>query len=58
MAMQAKRPQFLEICFVSEKQKVMTLSAFRSMWKLIERELPETHITAHILRHTYITRLF
>lgn len=36
----------------------MTLSAFRSMWKLIERELPETHITAHILRHTYITRLF
>ena len=28
------------------------------MWKLIERELPEAHVTAHILRHTYITRLF
>lgn len=41
-----------------KNKKVMTLSAFRSMWKLIERELPETHITAHILRHTYITRLF
>ena len=25
---------------------------------LIERELPNTHVTAHILRHTYITRLF
>lgn len=41
-----------------KNKKVMTLSSFRSMWKLIERELPETHITAHILRHTYITRLF
>ena len=41
-----------------KSKKVMTLSAFRSMWKLVERELPETHITAHILRHTYITRLF
>ena len=41
-----------------KNKKVMKLSAFRSMWKLIERELPETHITAHILRHTYITRLF
>lgn len=38
--------------------KVMTLSSFRSMWKLIERELPEHHITAHLLRHTYITRFF
>ena len=25
---------------------------------LIERELPDTHVTAHILRHTYIARLF
>ena len=38
--------------------KPLTQSAYRSMWKLIERELPNTHITAHILRHTYITRLF
>ena len=38
--------------------KPLTQSAYRSMWKLIERELPDTHITAHILRHTYITRLF
>ena len=28
------------------------------MWRLVERELPNKHLTAHILRHTYITRLF
>lgn len=33
-------------------------SSYRSMWRLIERELPDTHVTAHILRHTFITRLF
>ena len=36
----------------------LTQSAYKSMWRLIERELPEKHVTAHILRHTYITRLF
>ena len=44
-----------------KNKKVMTLSSFRSMWKLIERELPETHITAHILRHPYVkhtTKIF
>ena len=41
-----------------KNHKPLTLSAYRSMWKLIERELPGTHVTAHILRHTYITRLF
>ena len=29
-----------------------------SLWRLIERELPDGHVTAHILCHTYITRLF
>ena len=38
--------------------KPLTQSAYKSMWKLVERELPETHVTAHILRHTYVTRLF
>lgn len=38
--------------------KPLTQSAYKSMWKLVERELPETHVTAHVLRHTYITRLF
>ena len=28
------------------------------MWNLSARELPDTHISAHILRHTYITQLF
>lgn len=41
-----------------EDHKPLTKSSYRSMWKLIERELPDRHITAHILRHTYITRLF
>ena len=33
----------------------MTKSSCRSMWRLIERELPDAHITAHILRHTFAT---
>lgn len=41
-----------------ENHKPLSKSSYRSMWKLIERELPDTHVTAHILRHTYITRLF
>lgn len=41
-----------------ENLEPLTKSSYKSMWKLIERELPETHVTAHILRHTYITRLF
>lgn len=36
----------------------MTDSAYKSMWTQIARELPQVHVTAHILRHTYITRLF
>lgn len=38
--------------------KPLSKSAYRSMWRLVERELPGHHATAHILRHTYITRLF
>ena len=41
-----------------ENHKPLTKSSYRSLWRLIERELPEKHITAHLLRHTYITRLF
>lgn len=41
-----------------ENHKPLTKSSYRSLWRLIDRELPEKHITAHILRHTYITRLF
>ena len=41
-----------------ENHKPLTKSSYKSMWKLIERQLPEAHVTAHILRHTYITRLF
>ena len=41
-----------------QNHQPMTDSSYKSMWRLIERELPEKHVTAHILRHTYITRLF
>ncbi len=41
-----------------QNHQPMTDSSYKSMWRLIERELPERHVTAHILRHTYITRLF
>lgn len=37
--------------------KPLTKSAFRSMWRLIARELPDKHITPHNMRHTYITQL-
>ena len=38
--------------------KPLSKSAYRSMWRLADRELPDYYATAHILRHTYITRLF
>ncbi len=41
-----------------ENHKPLTVSAYRSMWNLIGRELPDKHFTAHSLRHTFITRLF
>ena len=41
-----------------QNHKPLTKSSYRCSWRLIERELPDTHLTAHILRHTYITRLF
>lgn len=41
-----------------KNHKPLSKSAYRSMWRLVERELPDHHVTAHILRHTYITRLF
>ena len=41
-----------------QNHQPLTKSSYRSLWRLIERELPNGHVTAHILRHTYITRLF
>ena len=41
-----------------QNHQPLTKSSYKSMWRLIERELPGGHVTAHILRHTYITRLF
>lgn len=48
----------LQVCHCDGEPQALTKSSYRSLWRLIERELPEKHITAHILRHTYITRLF
>lgn len=44
--------------FTMKDHKPMTQSSYKSMWRHIERELPDNHISAHILRHTYITRMF
>ncbi|MBQ9346751.1 MAG: site-specific integrase [Oscillibacter sp.] len=41
-----------------QNHQPLTKSSYKSMGRLIERELPDTHVSAHILRHTYITRLF
>ena len=55
---QRKKTAHSQYVIAMENHKPLTKSAYRSMWRLIARELPETHVTAHILRHTYITRLF
>lgn len=44
--------------FTMQNGKPLTKNAFRKLFEHISRELPEKHITAHSLRHTYITRLF
>lgn len=53
-----KKSAHSQYVIAMENHKPLTKSSYRSLWRLIERELPEKHITAHILRHTYITRLF
>lgn len=55
---QEKKTSHSKYVLAMQNHAPLTQSSYRSMWKLIERELPDTHITAHILRHTYITRLF
>ena len=56
--LQRKKTSHSQYVIAMENHKPLTKSSYRSLWRLIERELPEKHITAHILRHTYITRLF
>ena len=53
-----KKTSHSKYVIAMENHKPLSKSSYRSMWKLIERELPDTHVMAHILRHTYITRLF
>ena len=53
-----KKNSHSQYVIAMENHKPLTKSSYKGMWKLIERELPDTHVTAHILRHTYITRLF
>lgn len=56
--LQRKKTSHSQYVIAMENHKPLTKSSYRSMWRLIERELPDAHVTAHILRHTYITRLF
>ena len=37
--------------------KPLTKSAFRSLWRIIARAVPNKHFTPHTMRHTYITQL-
>ena len=53
-----KRNAHSQYVISMQNHQPLTKSSYKSMWKLIERELPNTHVTAHILRHTYVTRLF
>lgn len=53
-----KKRSHSKFVIAMENHKPLTKSSYRSLWRLVERELPEKHITAHLLRHTYITRLF
>ncbi len=55
---QRKKVTHSQYVIAMENHKPLTKSSYRSMWRLIARELPDAHVTAHILRHTYITRLF
>lgn len=53
-----KRTAASDYIFVMKDGKLLTTSAFHKLFAWIDKALPERHITAHILRHTYITRLF
>nr|WP_325254064.1 site-specific integrase [uncultured Oscillibacter sp.] len=53
-----KRKAHSKFVFTMKDGKPMTQSSYKSMWRHISAELPDTHISAHILRHTYITRMF
>ena len=53
-----KRNTHSQYVISMQNHQPLTKSSYKSMWRLIERELPGGHVTAHILRHTYVTRLF
>ena len=57
MAKSTKEIGSFQICCCDGEPQAFD-KIFLPKWRLIDRELPEKHITAHILRHTYITRLF
>ena len=52
-----KKTTHSKFVIAMQDHKPLTKPSYKGIWKLIERELPDTHVTAHILRHTYITRL-
>jgi integrase len=56
--LERKRNTHSQYVIAMKNHGPLTKSSYKSMWLLIERELPNTHVTAHILRHTYITRMF
>ena len=58
MAKGAEEAGPFQVCHCDGKPQALDEILLPEPRRLIERELPEKHITAHLLRHTYITRLF
>ena len=53
-----KKYSHCQYVVATKDNKPLTISAYSSIWDCVERALPSRKVTTHILRHTYITRLF
>lgn len=53
-----KKYSHCQYVVATKDHKPLTISAYSSIWDCVERALPSRKVTTHILRHTYITRLF
>lgn len=51
--LERKKNTHSQYVIAMKNHRPLTKSFYKSMWLLIEGELPSAHVTAHILRHTY-----
>ena len=54
MAAEAQADQSPKSVLAMKNGKPLTQSAYKSMWNLVKRNLPNTHVTAHILWHSNV----